>query len=170
MAGTRRSPLGSAPRARRSGRRIGAIVRLAWLRAIPDGGAPDEPQHRAFVTFLATHVRIPRAADIFAPGASAYAMTSPIPYLPSALLARAFGDSLFVVRLGSVLFGVLFVWVVARVASELFSDRPLLVWSLPLFAAIHPQLVFVHSYVNADSYTTLACALSVALWPPTCEQ
>ncbi len=146
---------------------IGAALRIAWLRAIPDGGAPDEPQHRAFVTFLATYARIPRAADIFAPGASAYAMTSPIPYLPSALLARFFGDSLFVVRLGSVVFGVLFVWVVARVAAELFPDRPLLVWSLPMFAAIHPQLVFVHSYVNADSYTTLACAISVALWPRT---
>src|SRR5262249_45921096 len=115
------------------------------------------------------------AVEIWGHQASAYGMTSPVPYLPAAILARLAGLSdvtmdpalahrLIVVRLSSVVLGAAMVFVVARLAEKLFPDRRALAWALAIFAALHPELVFVHSYVNADAYTSLMAALQVELW------
>jgi hypothetical protein len=87
----------------------------------------------------------------------------PLPYLLylPAFLASATGEPaarLAWMRLVSVALTALTVWVVARVAGDLFPDDPLLRLGPPLLTALTPQVAFVGGSLNSDNLANLVGA------------
>lgn len=161
---------------------IGCVLRIVWsmwspmCRSLPDACTsvvelpPDEPHHMKLVSFLANHARMPTGDEARALDAGLYAMWSPLPHVPAATFSALAGHAhdawahpIFA-RLASVTMGTAMIFVVGILAARLFPTSNSARWAIPLFAALHPQLVYVQSYVNADALTILLCAMQVLLW------
>ena len=87
--------------------------------------------------------------------------TPPLFYLLTGLLARLFGDSELVLRLPSVVFGVLSLWPLYLLVRELFDRRVALYASAIL--AIHPLHVFYSREARVYPLLTLLVPLALYL-------
>lgn len=147
---------------------IGFTWRLAWAWLIPHDQAPDEPGHMRFIAFLLREKHLPTLAESGPATTSAYAATSPFPYLPYVVVAGLFSlrldQDLLALRLLSVIMGALVIGIAALNSRMLFRDEPLLVIGIPAFLAVHPQFTFLQSYVTADAVTILASSILVLWW------
>lgn len=145
-------------------------VRLPWLYLVPMVEAPDEFSHFWVLKFMAEHLRLPEASEIFQGGPSAvYGSYPPMGYLPhvltslvGALINSAVDISVWC-RFGSLLAGAAIPVCALLIGEELFSGpgrRPFQL-ALPLMVVFHPQLVLVNAYANCD--TTASALAAVAL-------
>jgi hypothetical protein len=142
-----------------------ALVRLPWLFTVPTSEAPDEVTHFWVLNFMRTHHALPSAADVSGGGITAvYGSLPPFGYLPHLLMCAFVPDerALLFARYGSLFMGLVTVYAAFRIAAEIFPRNKLLRIGLPAMLVFHPQLVFVHSYVNNDA-TTCGIA-SLVLW------
>jgi hypothetical protein len=141
------------------------VAALARLKRVP--GREDislETQAR-LVESMASHDywrlgQLPRRTWGYAP---TQLDRPPLPYLLylPAYLASAAADPaarLAWMRLVSVALTALTVWVLARVAGDLFPDDPLLRLGPPLLAALTPQVAFVGGSLNSDNLANLVGA------------
>ncbi|MBX9878721.1 MAG: hypothetical protein K2Y22_09705 [Candidatus Obscuribacterales bacterium] len=130
--------------------------RFAWLLTLPLTEAPDEANHLWVVRFLFDNMRLPTHEEVFAAGTPAvYGSLAQFGYAPHLLIAKFFPVSMLdtTARVGSIFIGVGTLWAAIQIGKELFADKPLYRMALPLLIVVHPQLVFVNSYINPDSTT-----------------
>jgi hypothetical protein len=142
-----------------------ALVRLPWLFIVPTSEAPDEVTHFWVLNFMREHHALPGAADVAAGAVNGvYGSLPPLGYLPHLLMCLFVPDdhALFYARFGSLFMGLVTVYAAYRVGQEIFPKNRLLRMALPAMLVFHPQLVFLHSYVNNDA-TTCGIA-SIVIW------
>ncbi len=145
-------------------------VRLPWLMMVPQVEAPDENTHRWVINFVAKNLSLPDSQTIKSGGSIAvYGSLPQFGYLPHILLLKLVPEGLSpslvdkLVRLASVLMGVLVVVAAYFIGQILFLPDRLAAIALPLLIVFHPQFVFVNSYANNDVTTAALSALSLLL-------
>jgi 4-amino-4-deoxy-L-arabinose transferase-like glycosyltransferase len=142
---------------------VAFAVRLAFILIVPTTEAPDEHHHLWVVQFIRDHLCLPTAADVQGGAADAvYGSMPPIGYTFHILIARIFplDQLVLAARFGSLLMGLVTVWLSYLAAREIFPDKSLLAAALPWAIVFHPQFAFLNSYSNNDS-AAAACAAAI---------
>jgi hypothetical protein len=143
-----------------------AAVRLPFIFTVPMVEAPDEYAHYWVARFLSDYHRLPHAAEVFAGGPSAvYGSLPQLGYLPHLAVASLFHQNDFVlfIRFGSLAMGMVLFYCAYALGRELFPRQRLLSLALPLAVIFHPQLVFVHAYLNNDSTSSAVASVLLLL-------
>ena len=89
---------------------------IAYTRITPLGASPDELSHLHYITGISDHLRLPPAGE-------PERQQPPLYYLLGAIVARLTGDDARLIRLVSVVLGVLTILTVYLVARRLFPLR-----------------------------------------------
>jgi 4-amino-4-deoxy-L-arabinose transferase-like glycosyltransferase len=139
---------------------LGAVVAvfagfaIAYTRITPIGASPDELSHLTYINGIAEHLRLPPAGE-------PERQQPPLYYLLGAIVAKLSGDDARVIRLVSVVFGVLTLLVVYAVGRRLFPSRPLLAVGAAALVGLLPEAQYLAGAVNDDNLAWLAGALLV---------
>jgi 4-amino-4-deoxy-L-arabinose transferase-like glycosyltransferase len=150
----------AAPRSVAPGVLLGAVVAvfagfaIAYTRITPVGASPDELSHLRYINGIADHLRLPPAGE-------AERQQPPLYYLMGAVVSKLTGGDPRLIRLLSVLFGVLTVLTVYLVARRLFPWRPFLAVGAAAMVALLPEAQYLAGAVNDDNLAWLAGALLV---------
>lgn len=133
--------------------------------------APDEKSHHTMVRYLASKSPLARSFEGWSYGAErghSYHLFSPVPYLVHVQVEkfrRHFDffsvfqlSEIKIIRFGGLIYTVLQFWItyllVRLVVPQWFSAM-IISWSFNLV----PQLRYLHSYINADSFSLLSATL-----------
>jgi 4-amino-4-deoxy-L-arabinose transferase-like glycosyltransferase len=127
---------------------------VAYTRITPVGASPDELSHLHYITGIADHLRLP-------PAGQPERQQPPLYYLLGAIIARLTGDDARLIRLLSVVLGVLTVLTVYAVARRLFPLRPALAVGAAALVALLPETQYIAGAINDDNLAWLAGALLV---------
>jgi 4-amino-4-deoxy-L-arabinose transferase-like glycosyltransferase len=127
---------------------------IAYTRITPIGASPDEVSHLNYITGIADHLRLPPASE-------PERQQPPLYYLLGAVVARLTGDDARLIRLLSVVFGVLTILTVHAVARRLFPLRPFLAVGAAALVALLPETQYLAGGINDDNLAWLAGALLV---------
>ncbi len=139
---------------------LGALVAVfagfavAYTRITPLGASPDELSHLHYITGIADHARLPPAGE-------PERQQPPLYYLLGAIVAKLTGDDARLIRLVSVLLGVLTILTVFLVARRLFPLRPYLAIGAAALVALLPEAQYLAGAINDDNLAWLAGALLV---------
>lgn len=137
-------------------------VRVPFIFTIPMVEAPDEYAHFWVLRFMHDNMRLPSAIEVAAGGPSAvYGSLPQFGYIPHILVGSIFHANDFVLfaRFGSLLMGVVLLYCAYGLGRELFPRQRLLALALPLAVIFHPQLAFVHSYMNNDATSSAVASV-----------
>jgi hypothetical protein len=129
------------------------LVRLAFMLIVPTAEAPDEVHHFWVIQFIRDHLRLPDAADVETTGIySVYGAMPVLGYTAQIILSRLAPTEhmLFAARCGSMLLGLVTIWMASLIGKGAFPDRPLLARALPWTIVFQPQFAFLNSYCNND--------------------
>jgi hypothetical protein len=131
---------------------------ILFASVVPKWQAPDEPYYFKYTRILAEEKRIPVFSETPAVG---HPPLFPIIALAPYVLAKPFGNTaqVFSIRLLSVLFSVLAVWIAMATATVIFPENRLARLLLPTFVAFNPQYSFISSSINSDSLLILLFSL-----------
>jgi 4-amino-4-deoxy-L-arabinose transferase-like glycosyltransferase len=149
-----------APRSVAPGVLLGAVVAvfagfaIAYTRITPVGASPDELSHLRYLNGIADHLRLP-------PVGEPERQQPPLYYLMGAVVSKLTGGDPRLIRLVSVLLGVLTVLTVYLVARRLFPLRPFLAVGAAAMVALLPEAQYLAGAVNDDNLAWLAGALLV---------
>jgi 4-amino-4-deoxy-L-arabinose transferase-like glycosyltransferase len=149
-----------APRSVAPGVLLGAVVAvfagfaIAYTRITPVGASPDELSHLRYINGIADHLRLPPASE-------PERQQPPLYYLMGAVVSKLTGGDPRLIRLLSVLLGVLTVLTVYLVARRLFPLRPFLAVGAAAMVALLPEAQYLAGAVNDDNLAWLAGALLV---------
>jgi 4-amino-4-deoxy-L-arabinose transferase-like glycosyltransferase len=139
---------------------LGALIAVfagfavAYTRITPLGASPDEVSHLHYITGIADHVRLPPAAE-------PERQQPPLYYLLGAIVAKLTGDDARLIRLLSVVLGVLTILTVFLVARRLFPMRPYLAIGAAALVALLPEAQYLAGAINDDNLAWLAGAVLV---------
>ncbi len=139
---------------------LGALVAVfagfavAYTRITPLGASPDELSHLHYITGIADHARLPPAGE-------PERQQPPLYYLLGAIVAKLTGDDARLIRLVSVVLGVLTILTVFLVARRLFPLRPYLAIGAAALVALLPETQYLAGAINDDNLAWLAGALLV---------
>ena len=139
---------------------LGALVAVfagfavAYTRITPLGASPDELSHLHYITGIADHARLPPAGE-------PERQQPPLYYLLGAIVAKLTADDARLIRLVSVLLGVLTILTVFLVARRLFPLRPYLAIGAAALVALLPEAQYLAGAINDDNLAWLAGALLV---------
>ncbi len=139
---------------------LGALVAVfagfavAYTRITPLGASPDELSHLHYITGIADHARLPPAGE-------PERQQPPLYYLLGAIVAKLTGDDARLIRLVSVLLGVLTILTIFLVARRLFPLRPYLAIGAAALVALLPEAQYLAGAINDDNLAWLAGALLV---------
>ena len=139
---------------------LGALVAVfagfavAYTRITPLGASPDELSHLHYITGIADHARLPPAGE-------PERQQPPLYYLLGAVVAKVTGDDARLIRLLSVVLGVLTILTVFLVARRLFPMRPYLAIGAAALVALLPEAQYLAGAINDDNLAWLAGALLV---------
>lgn len=143
-------------------------LRLYWSFLVPYNAGPDEFCHFPMAEYLSLELRPPTMADVPSRIPVSYAALPPLGYVPAACtLALASPENPHrhrYARLGNVIVGTMLIWVAWRIGLLLFPSRPEIAVCAAWLVALHPQLVFLASYVNNDTSALLATGMLWYLW------
>lgn len=144
---------------------VGGALRIHWAMLLPYNGGPDEAHHFPMVEYVRSERRPPTMADVPGRVPVSYPALPPVGYLPCAL-ACAFSSPddplLFrTARFGNVVVGLLTLLVAFRATRLLVRGNPIVANLVVWILALHPQLVFLHAYVNNDASAVFA---ATAIW------
>ncbi|MEA2637352.1 MAG: hypothetical protein QOE18_409 [Chloroflexota bacterium] len=148
------------PRSVAPGVLLGALVAvfagfaIAYTRITPVGASPDELSHLGYINGIADHLRLPPAGE-------PERQQPPLYYLMGAVVSKLTGGDPRLIRLVSVLLGVLTVLTVYLVARRLFPMRPLLAVGAAAMVALLPEAQYLAGAVNDDNLAWLAGSLLV---------
>ncbi len=127
---------------------------IAYTRITPLGASPDELSHLHYITGISDHLRLPPASE-------PERQQPPLYYLLGAIVARLTGDDARLIRLLSVVLGVLTILTVYLVARRLFPLRPYLAVGAAALVALLPETQYLAGAINDDNLAWLAGALLV---------
>lgn len=139
---------------------LGALIAVfagfavAYTRITPLGASPDELSHLHYITGIADHVRLPPAGE-------PERQQPPLYYLLGAIVAKLSGDDARLIRLLSVVLGVLTILTVFLVARRLFPMRPYLAIGAAALVALLPEAQYLAGAINDDNLAWLAGAVLV---------
>ena len=139
---------------------LGAILTVftgfavAYTRITPIGASPDELSHLHYVTGIADHLRLPPAGE-------PERQQPPLYYLLGSIVAKLTGDDARLIRLVSVVLGLLTILAVYAVARRLFPLRPALAVGAAALVALLPEAQYLAGAINDDNLAWLAGALLV---------
>jgi 4-amino-4-deoxy-L-arabinose transferase-like glycosyltransferase len=139
---------------------LGAVVTvfagfaIAYTRITPIGASPDELSHLHYINGIAEHLRLPPAGE-------PERQQPPLYYLLGALISKLTGGDPRLIRLLSVVLGVLTVLTVYLVARRLFPTRPYLAVGAAGLVGLLPEAQYLAGAVNDDNLAWLAGALVV---------
>jgi 4-amino-4-deoxy-L-arabinose transferase-like glycosyltransferase len=139
---------------------LGAVIAVfigfavAYTRVTPVGASPDELSHLHYMTGISDHLRLPPAGE-------PERQQPPLYYLLGALVAKLTGDDARLIRLVSVVLGVLTILTVHAVARRLFPLRPALAVGSAALVALLPEAQYLAGAINDDNLAWLAGALLV---------
>jgi 4-amino-4-deoxy-L-arabinose transferase-like glycosyltransferase len=139
---------------------LGALVAVfagfavEYTRITPLGASPDELSHLHYITGIADHARLPPAGE-------PERQQPPLYYLLGAIVAKLTGDDARLIRLVSVVLGVLTILTVFLVARRLFPLRPYLAIGAAALVALLPETQYLAGAINDDNLAWLAGALLV---------
>lgn len=147
---------------------VGLVLRLWWAAILPYNGGPDEAHHYPMVQFLRQHGRLPTMADVPGGVPISYPALPPAGYAP-AVLASLLVDAddpraYWYARLGNVVVGVLLIWAAHRATLTFSPGQRRLAAAVAWLTALHPQFVFLSSYVNNDAAAVLVASLVWQQW------
>jgi 4-amino-4-deoxy-L-arabinose transferase-like glycosyltransferase len=148
------------PRSAAPGILLGAVVAVfagfavAYTRITPVGASPDELSHLRYINGIAEHLRLPPAGE-------PERQQPPLYYLMGALISKLTGGDPRLIRLLSVVLGVLTVLTVYLVARRLFPSRPFLAVGAAAMVGLLPEAQYLAGAVNDDNLAWLAGALLV---------
>jgi 4-amino-4-deoxy-L-arabinose transferase-like glycosyltransferase len=125
---------------------------VAYTRITPVGASPDELSHLHYINGIADHLRLPPAAE-------PERQQPPLYYLLGAIVAKLTGDDPRLIRLLSVVLGVLTILTVYAVARRLFPLRPALAVGAAALVALLPEAQYLAGAINDDNLAWLAGAL-----------
>lgn len=145
-----------------------AILAFAILQ--PLGDPPDEINRYKVAQYICLHGTLPHGADaevaIAGYGAS-YAFQPIFPYMVMGYLMRLvfqFSTNFYllsyVARFVNVIAGVVMAIFIRKIAKELFPSR-LSGWVFTLLVVFLPQNLFLHSYINTDSFAALSASIII---------
>lgn len=152
--------IGIVPKSTVPGVLLGAVVAvfagfaIAYTRITPVGASPDELSHLRYISGIADHLRLPPAGE-------AERQQPPLYYLMGAVISKLTGGDPRLIRLLSVLLGVLTVLTVYLVARRLFPTRPWLAVGAAAMVALLPEAQYLAGAVNDDNLAWLSGALMV---------
>jgi 4-amino-4-deoxy-L-arabinose transferase-like glycosyltransferase len=152
--------LASADRRHLERELLGVVVALfaafavAYTRITPIGASPDELSHLHYINGIADHLRLPPAGE-------PERQQPPLYYLLGAIVAKLTGDDARLIRLLSVVLGVLTILTVYAVARRLFPLRPVLAVGAAALVGLLPEAQYLAGAVNDDNLAWLAGALLV---------
>jgi 4-amino-4-deoxy-L-arabinose transferase-like glycosyltransferase len=127
---------------------------IAYTRITPVGASPDELSHLHYINGIADHLRLPPAGE-------PERQQPPLYYLLGAIVAKLTGDDPRLIRLVSVVLGVLTILTVYAVGRRLFPLRPALAVGAAALVALLPEAQYLAGAVNDDNLAWLAGALLV---------
>jgi len=127
---------------------------VAYTRITPVGASPDELSHLHYINGIADHVRLPPAGE-------PERQQPPLYYLLGAIVAKLTGDDPRLIRLLSVVLGMLTILTVYAVARRLFPLRPVLAVGAAALVALLPEAQYLAGAINDDNLAWLAGALLV---------
>jgi 4-amino-4-deoxy-L-arabinose transferase-like glycosyltransferase len=127
---------------------------VAYTRITPVGASPDELSHLHYINGIADHLRLPPAGE-------PERQQPPLYYLLGAIVAKLTGDDPRLIRLLSVVLGVLTILTVYAVARRLFPSRPALAVGAAALVALLPEAQYLAGAINDDNLAWLAGALLV---------
>jgi 4-amino-4-deoxy-L-arabinose transferase-like glycosyltransferase len=139
---------------------LGALVAVfagfavAYTRITPVGASPDELSHLRYINGIAEHLRLPPAGE-------PERQQPPLYYLMGALISKLTGGDPRLIRILSVVLGVLTVLTVYLVARRLFPSRPFLAVGAAAMVGLLPEAQYLAGAVNDDNLAWLAGALLV---------
>jgi hypothetical protein len=147
---------------------VGLVLRLHWAGLIPFNGGPDEAHHFPMVQFIRDQGRLPTMADVPVGVPISYPALPAAGYAPGVLTTLAIGAdhpvAYRIARLGNVAVGVLLIWAAYSATRLLAREQPQLAIVVAWLTALHPQLVFVASYVNNDAAAVVLGTLVLQQW------
>lgn len=144
---------------------------LAFAILQPLGDPPDEINRYKVAQYICLHGTLPHGADaevaIMGYGAS-YAFQPIFPYMVMGYLMRflfLFVTSNFYIlsyaaRFVNVIAGVIMAVFVRKISKELFPAK-LSAWVFSLLVVFLPQNLFLHSYINTDSFAALSASIII---------
>jgi 4-amino-4-deoxy-L-arabinose transferase-like glycosyltransferase len=127
---------------------------IAYTRITPVGASPDELSHLTYINGIADHLRLPPAGE-------PERQQPPLYYLLGAVVSRLTGGDPRLIRLLSVVLGVLTVLTVFLVARRLFPRRPMLAVGAAAMVGLLPEAQYLAGAVNDDNLAWLAGAVLV---------
>jgi 4-amino-4-deoxy-L-arabinose transferase-like glycosyltransferase len=127
---------------------------VAYTRITPVGASPDELSHLHYINGIADHVWLPPAGE-------PERQQPPLYYLLGAIVAKLTGDDPRLIRLVSVVLGMLTILTVYAVARSLFPLRPGLAVGAAALVALLPEAQYLAGAINDDNLAWLAGALLV---------
>ena len=127
---------------------------VAYTRITPVDASPDELSHLHYINGIADHLRLPPAGE-------PERQQPPLYYLLGAIVARLSGDDPRLIRLVSVVIGVLTILTVYAVARRLFPLRPALAVGAAALVALLPEAQYLAGAINDDNLAWLAGAVLV---------
>jgi 4-amino-4-deoxy-L-arabinose transferase-like glycosyltransferase len=127
---------------------------VAYTRITPVGASPDELSHLHYINGIADHLRLPPAGE-------PERQQPPLYYLLGAIVAKLTGDDPRLIRLLSVVLGVLTILTVYAVARRLFPSRSALAVGAAALVALLPEAQYLAGAINDDNLAWLAGALLV---------
>ena len=145
-----------------------SIATFALLQ--PLGDPPDEINRYKVAQYICLHGTLPHGADpevaIMGYGAS-YAFQPIFPYMVMGYLMRflfLFTNNFYLLsytaRFVNVIAGVIMAVFVRKIAKEVFPSR-LSAWVFTLLVVFLPQNLFLHSYINTDSFAALSASVII---------
>lgn len=157
---TRSGLLAAVERRRLDRWALGAVIAVfvafavAYTRLTPIGASPDELSHLHYMTGISDHLQLPPAGE-------PERQQPPLYYLLGASVAKLTGDDARLIRLLSVVLGVLTILTVCAVARRLFPLRPALAVGAAALVALLPETQYLAGAINDDNLAWLAGALLV---------
>lgn len=149
------------------------VFLLMWMFNLSFDGAPDERMRFQIPKYIFDHGRLPTLFDksiIDEKYGFSYASQPCLPYIIGALFMRiasmigiSNGHLFYAARLVSVISGVLFLFVIIKIADQLFDDK-ISKYTMVGLIMFWPQLCFVFSYVNCDSVALVGVAIIILAW------
>ena len=125
---------------------------IAYTRITPLGASPDELSHLNYITGISDHLRLPPAGET-------ERQQPPLYYLLGAVVAKLTGDDARLIRLLSVVLGILTILTVYLVARRLFPLRPYVAVGAAALVALLPEVQYLAGAINDDNLAWLAGAL-----------
>lgn len=148
------------------------IIAFVWMLYLPFNGGSDETMRFLIPQYIYNYGSLPNGADpavIDSKWGTSYGFTPIFSYIISAIfmkIASLFSTSFHVVLHAARLTGV--VWLMGTVYFAIKSSKLLLDglyrWIFIVLVGCLPQLVFLSTYVNCDSFAIFSTSIIVYSW------